>query len=84
MMAQVPSAPSEISSSHASQASAFLKALHRALQLSLVPEMELTMRVAVLSAAGHTRPEIVRALGAQEIEVKMALIRLQRVAEVWK
>lgn len=65
------------------QASRFLRDLHKQLMRVLIPEMELTMRVAVLSAAGHTRPQIVSALNSTDIEVKMALLRLQRIAHIW-
>lgn len=64
--------------------SEFLVRLHGALNAALAPEMEFTMRVAVLSAAGYTRPQIVRKLEASDIEVKMAMIRLERVAEQWQ
>lgn len=46
-------------------------------------EVELTLRVAVMSAAGMTRGQIVTALDARDIEVRMAMIRLERIAGAW-
>lgn len=67
-----------------SEAGRFLRGLHQELQGALVPEMRLTLRVAVLSAAGHTRPQIVKQLGSSDVEIRMAQLRLQRIAEGWK
>lgn len=41
------------------------------------------MKVAVMSAAGWSRTQIVKQLGADELEVKMAMVRLKRVTEAW-
>lgn len=49
----------------------------------IMNEVELTLRVAVMSAAGMTRGQIVTALDARDIEVRMAMIRLERIAGAW-
>lgn len=66
-----------------SPASSFLRTLHRDIVASLGPEVDLTMRVAVLHAAGFTRAQIVGRLSASDVEVRMALTRLSRVAGGW-
>ncbi len=50
----------------------------------LVPEMELTLKVAVYSAAGMSRAEIGRKLGAGDIELRMAFERLKKITEHWR
>ncbi len=87
-MEQIPIASTVIASaplatSSTREASRFLRTLYADLNKSLVPEMELTVKVAVLSAAGRTRQQIVQFLECSDIEVRMALIRLQRIAGEW-
>jgi hypothetical protein len=48
------------------------------------PEIEMTMRVAVLAAADVTRAQIMQRLGITDTEMKMAFIRLRKVATTWK
>lgn len=49
-----------------------------------MPEMQLTLKVAVMSAAGYTRQQIVQHLGAGDLEVRMCLHRLKRITEGWQ
>jgi hypothetical protein len=68
---------------HASSASSFLRELRRDLMREVAGEMEFTMRVAVCAAAGMSRPQMVQITGGSDLEVKMALERLKRVAISW-
>lgn len=68
--------------------SEFLAQLRGAFASAMVPEMDLTLKVAVMSAAQLTRAEILRELqrvqpDADELDVKMAFLRLRRVAGAW-
>lgn len=65
----------------ASSGTSFLRDLSRELRGELVPEMETTLRVAVLSAAGLSRPQIAERLGIEDVEVRMCLGRLRRITE---
>lgn len=58
--------------------------LRRKLAVSVEAEMELTVQVAVMTAAKCNRTQIIRTLGCTETDVKMAMQRLQGVAEQWK
>ena len=69
--------------------SSFLTELNTSLGSALRPEMELTMKVAVLSAGGLNRAAILKHLqqaapDTEDIEVRMALVRLRRIALMWK
>lgn len=68
--------------------STFLREMQGALASHMLPEMALTMKIGVMRAAGIPRPEIMRRLehageDVSEVEVKMAIIRLERVVEGW-
>lgn len=65
----------------ASSGTSFLRNLSGQLRQELIPEMEMTLRVAVLSAAGYSRPQIVSKLGVEDVEVRMCMARLKRVTE---
>ena len=67
----------------AAHMSLFYRELHRDLYGQLGPEMELTMRVAILHAGGFNRSEITKKLQVEDLEVKMALRRLERIARAW-
>lgn len=77
--------PSEslFTSSRQQQASRLLKQLNRELLYMVGPEMHFTMTVAILSAAGVSRPEIVRRLDCGDIELRMAFERLKKLASNW-
>lgn len=64
--------------------SAFIKSLTKRFGYVLYEEMELTIYVAVYLSMGYSRIEIVRQLDSTELEVKMAIERLRRIAEGWK
>lgn len=61
----------------------FLRTLQRDLVSNLHSEVALTLKVAVMTSAGLSRAEVVRRTESSEVEVKMALLRLQHVAEGW-
>jgi hypothetical protein len=63
--------------------SSFLRSLHQELVGEVGAEIKLTMQVAVMTAAGLSRAETVRRLESSELEVKMAMLRLQRISEGW-
>lgn len=67
----------------ASLGSSFLRQLHRDLRAELEPEMVMTMRVAVLTAAGVPRQQIAGRLSVDEVDIRACLSRLRRVAERW-
>lgn len=67
----------------AEQRSAFLKTVQHELGLVLIPEMETTLKVAVYAAAGVSRAEIGRRLNLEDVELKMAFVRLKRIARHW-
>lgn len=64
--------------------SLFLRELRTSLGSVIVPEMEMTMRVAVLHAAGTSRAQIAKQLDVEDLEVRMALHRLKRIALMWR
>lgn len=64
--------------------SAFLQRLRADLERDLAPEVEVTLRVAVLAAGDHTRAQIAETLGITDTEVKMAFVRLKKVGTKWR
>lgn len=65
--------------------SEFLRTLEGELIAEIVPELETTIRVAVCTAGGMSRAEINVVLSqsgrvVDDVEVKMALRRLERIA----
>lgn len=64
--------------------SVFVKSLTRKFGYVLYEEMELTVYVAVFLSMGYSRAEIVRRLDSSDLEIKMAMERLRRIAEEWK
>lgn len=64
--------------------SAFVRTLRKQMGYVFYEEMELTIHVAVLCAMGYPRAEIVRRLDSNDIEIRMAMERLRRIAETWK
>jgi hypothetical protein len=58
--------------------------LRAKLAVSVEAEMELTVQVAVMTAAKCNRTQIIHTLGCTETDVKMAMQRLQGVAAQWK
>jgi hypothetical protein len=67
----------------------FLRELTTQLRAQLIPEMELTLRVGVMSAGGLTRKEILEGLtqaghDVDDLDVRIAIRRLQRVADNWR
>jgi len=68
---------------YATSESSFIQGLQRDLKAEIEREMELTLKVAVMSAAGMTRVQITGALDVQDMEVKMAMLRLKKVAHGW-
>lgn len=69
--------------------SAFLRQFRGTLASAMVPEMDVTLKVGVMSAAGLTRPEILAELkhsqpDADELDVRMAFLRLKRIANSWR
>ena len=70
-------------------ASAFLGQLRGALASSMAPEMNLTLEIGVMSAAGLTRSELLTQIrgrhpDVEELDIKMAHLRLKRVANGWR
>ena len=61
----------------------FIVQLRNDLVAQLLSEIELTLRVAVMHAAGMTRPQITKALAVTDTETKMAMVRLERIAGTW-
>lgn len=62
----------------------WLQALRAELMAGLHHEAEVTMQVAVCVAAKMNRTEIVHSLAVSELEVKMAMQRLEGVASKWR
>lgn len=67
----------------------FLSTLRGALASTMLPEMNLTLEVGVMSAAGLTRAELLQSIRnrhpeVEELDIKMAHLRLKRVAEMWR
>lgn len=66
----------------------FLSNLRGSLSSVMAPEMDLTLRVGVMTAAGLTRAEILGQVKAkypatEDIDIRMAVVRLRRIAEHW-
>lgn len=72
----------------AATASHFLGQLRGALASTMLPEMNLTLEIGVMSAAGLTRSELLaqvrtRHPDVDELDIKMAHLRLKRVVGGW-
>lgn len=70
-------------------ASSFTQGLRSSLASTMSVELALTVEVGVMSAGGLTRQEILvnaqqRYPHVEELDIRMALARLRRVAEDWR
>lgn len=69
--------------------SGFLRTMNVALSSQMAGELRLTLEVGVMSAAGLTRAEVLgnvrtRHPGIDELDIRMAHLRLKRLAEGWR
>lgn len=69
--------------------SEFLAHLRGSLASVIAPEIDLTLKVGVMSAAGLTRPEILAKAREHhpeldDIDIKAAMQRLKRIATDWR
>lgn len=86
---QTPAIGAAHLASTANPTSPFLRQMQQDLTTELVHELELTMRVAVMTAGGMTRRDIIATLqrdgiAVDELDVKMATKRLTKLAGDWR